>query len=72
MAHVKKFHRCLVHGNLKHMPHMPLHCMTLPLFFTWGININDKIHLQALNGHEYVLVTLTILLSGLKLVLSKS
>ena len=30
VAHVRKCHQCQVHGNLKHMPPMPLHTMTSP------------------------------------------
>ena len=29
-AHVRKCHQCQAHGDLKHMPHMPLHTMTSP------------------------------------------
>ena len=29
-AHVRKCHQCQVHGDLKHMPPMPLHTMTSP------------------------------------------
>lgn len=33
-AHVRKCHQCQVHGDLKHMPLMPLHTMTLPWPFS--------------------------------------
>ena len=29
-THVQKCHQCQVHGDLKHMPPMPLHTMTSP------------------------------------------
>ena len=44
-AHVRKCYQCQVHGDLKHMPPMPLHTMTLP----WPI---------ASNGHEFILVAI--------------
>ena len=34
VAHVRKCHQCQVHGNLKHMPPMPLHTMTTPWPFS--------------------------------------
>ena len=59
VAHVQKCHQCQVHGDLKHMPTMPLHTMTSPWpFSTWGINIIGKIHPTATNGHEFILVTI--------------
>ena len=30
VAHVRKCHQCQVHGDLKHIPPMPLHTMTSP------------------------------------------
>ena len=55
-AHVRKCYKCQVHGDLKHMPPMPLHNMTSPWSFsTWGIDIIGKIHLTASNGHEFIL-----------------
>jgi hypothetical protein len=49
----------LIHGNLKHMPPMPLYCMTSPWpFATWGIDIIGKISPAAPNGHEYILVAI--------------
>ena len=57
LAYVRKCHQCQIHGDLKHMPPMPLHRMTLPwLFSTWGIDIIGKIHLTTSNGHEFLLV----------------
>ena len=59
VAYVRKCHQCQVHGDLKHMPPMPLHTMTSPWpFSTWGINIIGKIHPTATNGHEFILVTI--------------
>ena len=58
-THVRRCHQCQVHGDLKHMPPMPLHTMTLPWpFSTWGINIIGKIHPTASNGHEFILVAI--------------
>ena len=58
-AHVWKCHQCQVHGDLKHMPPMPLHTMTSPWpFSTWGIDIIGKIHTTASNGHEFILVAI--------------
>ena len=58
-THVRKCHQCQVHGDLKHMPPMPLHTMTSPWpFSTWGIDIVRKIHLIASNGHEFILVAI--------------
>ena len=58
-AHVRKCHQCQVHGDLKHMPPMPLYTMTLPWpFSTWGIDIIGKIHLTTSNGHEFILVAI--------------
>ena len=55
-AHVRKCYKCQVHGDLKHMPPMPLHNITSPWSFsTWGIDIIGKIHLTASNGHEFIL-----------------
>ena len=34
VAHVRKCHQCQVHGDLKHMPPMPLHTMTSPWPFS--------------------------------------
>ena len=54
-AHVQKCHQCQVHGDLKHMPPMPLHTMISPWpFFTWGVDIIGKIHPIATNGHEFI------------------
>ena len=51
--------KCQVHGDLKHIPPMPLHTMTSPWpFSTWGIYIIGKIHLVASNGHEFILVAI--------------
>ncbi|XP_050259031.1 uncharacterized protein LOC126704033 [Quercus robur] len=58
-AHVRKCHQCQGHGDLKHMPPMPLHTMTSPWpFSTWGIDIIGKIHTTASNGHEFILVAI--------------
>ena len=52
-------HQCLVHGDLKHMPPMPLHTMTSPWpFSTWEIDIIRKIHPTSSNGHEFILVAI--------------
>ena len=41
------------------MPPMPLHTMTSPWpFFTWGIDIIEKIHPTSSNGHEFILVAI--------------
>ena len=54
-AHVRKCHQCQVHGDLKYMPPMPLHTMTLPWPFSiWEIDIIGKIHPITSNGHEFV------------------
>ena len=59
VAHVQKCHQCQVHGDLKHMPPMPLHTMTSPWpFSTWGINIIGKIHPTTSNGHQFILVAI--------------
>ena len=59
VAHVRKCHQCQVHGDLKHMPPMPLHTMTSPWpFFTWEIDIIRKIHPTTSNGHEFILVAI--------------
>ena len=58
VCHVCKCHQCQVYGDLKHMPPMLLHTMTLPWpFSTWGIDIIGKIHLTAC-GHEFILVAI--------------
>ena len=58
-THVRKCHQCQVHGNLKHMPPMPLHTMASPwLFSTWGIDIIGKIHPTTTNDHEFILVAI--------------
>ena len=58
-AHVCRCHQCQVHGDLKHMPPMPLHIMISPWpFSTWGIEIIGKIHPIASNGHEFILVAI--------------
>ena len=58
-THVQKCHQCQVHGDLKHMPPMPLHTMTSPWpFSTWGIDIIRKIHPTASNGLEFVLLAI--------------
>ena len=58
-VHVRKCHQCQVHGDLKHMPPMPLHTMTSPWpFSTLEINIIGKIHLTETNGHEFILVAI--------------
>ena len=59
VAHVQKCHQCQVHGDLKHMPPMPLHTMTSSWpFSTWGINIIGKIHPTTSNGHQFILVAI--------------
>ena len=56
-THVRKCHKCQIHGDLKHMPPVSLHCLASPWpFSTWGIDIIGKIHPRASNGHEYILV----------------
>ena len=45
VAHVRKWHQCQVHGDLKHMPPMSLHTMTSP----WPTTSN---------GHEFILVAI--------------
>ena len=58
-SHVRKCHQCQVHGDLKHMPPMPLHTMTSQWpFSTKGIDIIRKIHPTTCNGHEFILVTI--------------
>ena len=58
-AHVQRCHQCQVHGDMKHMPPIPLHSMTSPWpFSTWGINIIGKIHPTTSNGHEFILVAI--------------
>ena len=58
-AYVRKCHQCQVHGDLKHMPPMPLHTMTSPWpFSTWGIDIIGKIHPTTSNGHQFILVAI--------------
>ena len=58
-THVQKCHHCQVHGDLKHMPFMPLHTMTSPWpFSTWGIDIIGKIHSIASNGYEFIVVAI--------------
>ena len=58
-VHVRKCHQCQVHGDLKHMPPLPLHTMASPWpFSTWGIDIIGKIYPTASNGHEFILVTI--------------
>ncbi|XP_023880936.1 uncharacterized protein LOC111993323 [Quercus suber] len=59
VAHVQKYHQCQGHGDLKHMPPMPLHTMTLPWpFSTWGIDTIAKIHATTSNGHEFILIAI--------------
>ena len=58
-AHVRKCHECQIHGDLKHMPPVQLHCLSSPWpFSTWGIDIIGKINPRASNGHEYILVAI--------------
>ena len=58
-VYVRKCHQCQVHGDLKHMPPMPLHTMTSPWpFSTLEINIIGKIHLTKTNGHEFILLAI--------------
>uniref|UniRef100_A0A2N9HKR9 Uncharacterized protein n=1 Tax=Fagus sylvatica TaxID=28930 RepID=A0A2N9HKR9_FAGSY len=58
-AHVRRCHKCQIHGNLKHMPPMPLYSMSSPWpFATWGIDIIGKIVPKASNGHEFILVAI--------------
>ena len=58
-AYVRKCHQCQVHGDLKHMPLMPLHIRTSPQpFSTWGIDIIGKIHPTTSNGHKFILVAI--------------
>ena len=58
-VHVQKCYQCQVHGDLKHMPPMPLHTMTSPWpFSTWRIDIIRKIYPIASNGHEFILVAI--------------
>ena len=58
-TYVRKCHKCQVHGDLKHMPLMPLHTMTLPWpFSTQGIDIIGKIYPTAFNGHEFILIAI--------------
>ena len=58
-AHVQKCYQCQVHGDLNHLPPMPLHTMASPWpFSTWGIDIIGKIYLIASNGHEFILVAI--------------
>ena len=58
-TYVRKCHQCQVHGDLKHMPPMPLHTMTSPWpFFIWGIDIIGRIHPTTSNGHEFILVAI--------------
>ena len=58
-AHVRECHQCQIHGDLKHMPPMPLHTRTSPWpFSTWGIDIIGKIHPTTSNGHEFILVAI--------------
>ena len=58
-AHVRRCHQCQVHGDLKHLPPMPLHTMTSRWpFSTWGIDIIGKIHPTTSNGHEFILVAI--------------
>ena len=45
VAHVRKWHQCQVHEDLKHMPPMSLHTMTSP----WPTTSN---------GHEFILVAI--------------
>ena len=60
VAHVRKCHQCQVHGDLKHMPPMPLHTMTSPWpISTWGIHIIRKIHPTTSNGHDFILVAIS-------------
>ena len=59
VAHVRKCHKCQIHGKLKHMPPMPLYYMTSPWpFATWRINIIGKIAPATSNEHEYILVAI--------------
>ena len=59
VGHVRKCHQCQVHGDLKHIPHMPLHTMASPWpFSTWRIDIIGKIHPTASNDHEFILVAI--------------
>ena len=59
VARVRKCHQCQVHGDLKHMPPIPLHTMISPWpFSTWEIDIIGKIHPIASNGHEFILVVI--------------
>ena len=58
-AHVQKCYQYQVHGDLKHMPIVPLNTMTSPwLFSIWGIDIIGKIHPTTSNGHEFILVAI--------------
>jgi len=58
VCHVRKCHQCQVYGDLKHMPPMLLHTMTLTWPFSiWGIDIIGKIHPMA-SGHEFILVAI--------------
>ena len=58
-AHVRRCHQWQVHGDLKHLPPMPLHTMTSPWpFSTWGIDIIGQIHPTASNGHEFILIAI--------------
>ena len=59
IVHVQKCHKCQVHGDLKHMPSMPLYTTASPWpFSTWGIDFIGKIHQMTSNGHEFILVAI--------------
>ena len=56
---VKSCHDCQTHANLNHVPPNELFSMTTPWSFSvWGIDVNGRIALKDLNGHEYILVAI--------------
>ena len=72
IAYVRKCHQCQVHGDLKHMPPMPLHTMTSPWpFSTWGIDIIEKIRPTTSNGHEFIFVVIDYFTKWIEVALYK-
>ena len=59
ISFVKSYHDCHTHANLDHVPPTELYSMTTPWPFSiWGIDVIGRIAPKALNGNQYIPVSI--------------
>ena len=55
----EKCHKCQIHGDVNHLPHLKLYTMSSPWpFLVWELDIIGEIHPTTSNGHIYILVVI--------------